>query len=199
VRGATGQAARDALKVAYRDQLLAVAATDLCAPDAAAVLPQVGAALADLADAALVAAHALAASEVPHAEQVRLAVVALGKTGARELNYISDVDVLYVCEAVEGAGLDDSRAQAVGSRLAAAIGQVCGGTTSEGSLWEVDAALRPEGKQGPLTRSLASHVAYYERWAQPWEFQAMLKARVVAGTRSWDAAGSRPSGPWSGR
>ena len=181
VRGAEGTAARDALKVAYRDQLVAIAATDLCAPDAAAVLPVVGAALADLADAALVAAHALATAEVPHADQVRLAVVALGKTGARELNYISDVDVLYVCEAVEGGGLDDSGAQAVGSRLAAAVGQVCGGTTPEGSLWEVDAALRPEGKRGPLTRSLASHVAYYERWAEPWEFQAMLKARVVAG------------------
>ena len=181
VAGTQGASARDALKAAYRDQLLAIAAADLCAPDAAALLPVVGAALADLADAALVAAHALATSEVPHAEEVRLSVVALGKTGARELNYISDVDVLYVCEPVAAGGPDDGRAQAVGSRLAAAIGQICGGTSPEGSLWEVDAALRPEGKQGPLTRSLASHVAYYDRWAQPWEFQAMLKARVVAG------------------
>ncbi|MFC6850838.1 bifunctional [glutamine synthetase] adenylyltransferase/[glutamine synthetase]-adenylyl-L-tyrosine phosphorylase [Aquipuribacter hungaricus] len=194
VRGREGTAARDALKVAYRDQLVAVAATDLCAPDAAAVLPRVGAALADMADAALVAAHALATWEVAQADQVRLTVVALGKTGARELNYISDVDVLYVCEPVEGGTLDEGDAQTVGARLAAAIGQVCGGTTPEGSLWEVDAALRPEGKRGPLTRSLASHVAYYERWAEPWEFQAMLKARVVAGDeelgRRWlDAVG----------
>ena len=164
------------------------------------MLPAVGAALADLADASLVAAHALATpGGAARATQVRLAVVALGKTGARELNYISDVDVLYVCEAVEDGGLDDSGAQAVGSRLAAAIGQVCGGTTPEGSLWEVDAALRPEGKRGPLTRSLASHVAYYERWAEPWEFQAMLKARVVAGDADLGAAGSRRSRRWSGR
>lgn len=176
-----GVAARDALKLAYRDQLLVIAATDLCVPDAAAALPRVGAALADLADAALTAAHALATREVPGADGVRLSVVALGKTGARELNYISDVDVLYVCEPREGSGTDDSRAQTVGSRLAAAIGQICGGVSPEGSLWEVDAALRPEGKRGPLTRSLASHVAYYERWAEPWEFQAMLKARVAAG------------------
>jgi len=186
-----GVAARDALKVAYRDQLVAIASTDLCAEDAGALLPRVGAALADLADAALQAASALACREVPGADQVRLAVIALGKTGAQELNYISDVDVLYVCEPVEES-VGDSRAQAVGSRLAAAIGQICGGVTSEGSLWQVDAALRPEGKGGPLTRSLASHVAYYERWAEPWEFQAMLKARVAAGDvelgRRWHEA-----------
>jgi len=180
VAGVSGPSARDALKVAYRDQLVAIAATDLCAEDAQALLPRVGRALADLADAALVAAHAVAVAEVPGADQVRLAVIALGKTGAQELNYISDVDVLYVCEPAEDS-VDDSRAQVVGSRLAAAIGQVCGGVTPEGSLWEVDAALRPEGKGGPLTRSLASHVAYYQRWAEPWEFQAMLKARVAAG------------------
>ncbi len=180
VTDSEGVAARDALKVAYRDQLVAIASTDLCAEDAGALLPRVGAALADLADAALEAACVLAAREVPGADQVRLAVIALGKTGAQELNYISDVDVLYVCEPVADS-VDDSRAQAVGSRLAAAIGQICGGTTSEGSLWQVDAALRPEGKGGPLTRSLASHQAYYDRWAEPWEFQAMLKARVAAG------------------
>ena len=180
VEGAEGQAARDALKVEYRDQLLTIAATDLCAQDATAVLPRVGAALADLADGALAAAHALAVREVPGADDVRLAVIALGKTGAQELNYISDVDVLYVCEPATDA-VDDSRAQAVGARMAACIGQVCGGVTPEGSLWQVDAALRPEGKRGPLTRSLSSHVAYYERWAEPWEFQAMLKARVAAG------------------
>ena len=49
------------------------------------------------------------------------------------------------------------------------------------AVWEVDAALRPEGKDGPLVRTLASHVAYYERWASTWEFQALLKARPIAG------------------
>ncbi|HEX2315716.1 MAG TPA: bifunctional [glutamine synthetase] adenylyltransferase/[glutamine synthetase]-adenylyl-L-tyrosine phosphorylase, partial [Thermomonospora sp.] len=57
----------------------------------------------------------------------------------------------------------------------------CSASTPEGSLWEVDAALRPEGKAGPLVRTLASHRAYYERWAKTWEFQALLKARPVAG------------------
>ena len=61
--------------------------------------------------------------------------------------------------------------------------RACSASTPEGALWEVDAALRPEGKSGPLVRTLASHRAYYERWAKPWEFQALLKARPVAGDR----------------
>ena len=59
--------------------------------------------------------------------------------------------------------------------------RACQANTGEGTLWPVDAALRPEGKDGPLVRSLASHEAYYRRWARTWEFQALLKARPVAG------------------
>ncbi len=59
--------------------------------------------------------------------------------------------------------------------------QVCCDHTAEGTIWPVDAALRPEGKAGPLVRTLASHRGYYERWAKTWEFQALLKARPVAG------------------
>ena len=61
--------------------------------------------------------------------------------------------------------------------------RACSTSTPEGALWEVDAALRPEGKAGPLVRTLASHGAYYRRWAKTWEFQALLKARPVAGDR----------------
>jgi glutamate-ammonia-ligase adenylyltransferase len=59
--------------------------------------------------------------------------------------------------------------------------RICSAVTAEGAIWPVDAALRPEGKSGPLVRTLASHVGYYERWAKTWEFQALLKARPVAG------------------
>ncbi len=59
--------------------------------------------------------------------------------------------------------------------------RACSITSPEGTIWPVDAALRPEGKAGPLVRTLASHVAYYQRWAKTWEFQALLKARPVAG------------------
>lgn len=180
----------DALRRAYRERLLRIAADDLTAPDATEHLPVVGAALADLAAAALEAALAVARAELegpegdPHGTGVRLAVIGMGKTGGRELNYVSDVDVVYVCEPgtrPDGTATTEEEALAVGTRLATGLQRVCSGTSAEPALWPVDAALRPEGKQGPLVRTLASHVAYYERWAATWEFQALLKARPVAG------------------
>ncbi|MFC8798479.1 bifunctional [glutamine synthetase] adenylyltransferase/[glutamine synthetase]-adenylyl-L-tyrosine phosphorylase [Promicromonospora sp. NPDC057138] len=176
----------DRLRRAYRARLLRIAATDVTAPDPTAVLPGVAAALADLAAAALEGALAIARSEeADHAAGVRLAVLGMGKTGGRELNYISDVDVIYVAEPgllPDGApACDEDHALRVATRLAGRLAQVCSGASAEPALWQVDAALRPEGKQGPLVRTLASHVAYYERWAVTWEFQALLKARPVAG------------------
>ncbi|GMA39388.1 glutamate-ammonia-ligase adenylyltransferase [Mobilicoccus caccae] len=105
----------------------------------------------------------------------------MGKCGGRELNYISDVDVIFVAEPAEGA--QETDAVAAATRLATSLMKTCSASTAEGSLWQVDAALRPEGKQGPLVRTVASHLAYYRRWAKTWEFQALLKARVVAGDR----------------
>ena len=67
--------------------------------------------------------------------------------------------------------------------LAAGLVRTCSQTTAEGALFPVDPNLRPEGRDGPLVRTLASHVAYYQRWAKTWEFQALLKARPVAGDR----------------
>jgi glutamate-ammonia-ligase adenylyltransferase len=176
----------DRLRRAYRARLLRIAATDVTAPDPLVVLPAVAAALADLAAAALEGALAIArADEDDHAAGVRLAVLGMGKTGGRELNYISDVDVIYVAEPgllPDGApACDEDHALRVAARLAGRLAQVCSGPSAEPALWQVDAALRPEGKQGPLVRTLASHVAYYERWAVTWEFQALLKARPVAG------------------
>lgn len=176
----------DRLRRAYRARLLRIAATDVTAPDPMVVLPAVAAALADLAAAALEGALAVArAEEEDHAAGVRLAVLGMGKTGGRELNYISDVDVIYVAEPgllPDGTpACDEDHALRVAARLAGRLAQVCSGPSAEPALWQVDAALRPEGKQGPLVRTLASHVAYYERWAVTWEFQALLKARPVAG------------------
>ena len=78
-------------------------------------------------------------------------------------------------------GVPDDKAGRAATRLASNLMQVCSDHTGEGTIWPVDANLRPEGKNGPLTRTLASHQGYYERWAKPWEFQALLKARPVAG------------------
>jgi glutamate-ammonia-ligase adenylyltransferase len=175
----------DDLRRGYRRELLRIAARDLTAADALAVLPDVAGELADLADATVEAALALARGEVPDWELCRLGVVALGKTGARELNYVSDVDVLYIAEpALDPDGVpvcETERCLGVASRLASALTRVCSAHTASGTIWAIDAALRPEGKAGPLARTLASHRAYYERWAKNWEFQAMLKARPMAG------------------
>ncbi len=175
-------AATDALRVAYRRRLLSIAGRDLVSADPVQDLPSVARDLADLASAALEAALAIARSELPKkAAPCRIAVIGMGKCGGRELNYVSDVDVIYVVEPVDGG--DETAALATGAKLAAALARACSASTAEGTLWPVDAALRPEGKAGPLARTLRSHVSYYERWAQTWEFQALLKARVVAGDR----------------
>ena len=177
----------DALRVYYRRGLLGIAALDLVAPDPLAKLPDTAAALADLAQAALEAALVIAQREAPDdAAQCRLAVIAMGKTGGRELNYVSDVDVIFVAEPTDG--IDEQDAMAAASRLASRLMTACSAATAHGTLWPVDAALRPEGKAGPLVRTVASHKAYYDRWAKTWEFQALLKARAVAGDREVGAA-----------
>ncbi|HEY2299038.1 MAG TPA: bifunctional [glutamine synthetase] adenylyltransferase/[glutamine synthetase]-adenylyl-L-tyrosine phosphorylase [Jatrophihabitans sp.] len=175
----TGAQAATALRTAYRRELIAIAGRDLSGELS---LPAVTSALADLADYTLQAALAVAAAELPAGcEPCRLAVIAMGKTGGRELNYVSDVDVVFVAEAgyadsVEGADGDTEKALRCATQLAGHLMRLCREVA-----WEVDAALRPEGKDGPLVRTLASHEAYYKRWASTWEFQALLKARAVAG------------------
>ncbi|MFD8010571.1 bifunctional [glutamine synthetase] adenylyltransferase/[glutamine synthetase]-adenylyl-L-tyrosine phosphorylase [Streptomyces sp. NPDC059762] len=165
------------LRVAYRRCLLGIAARDVCGTTDVA---QTAAELADLATATLRAALAIArAAEPADAARCRLAVIAMGKCGGHELNYVSDVDVIFVGEPVEGA--DEAKAIQAATRLASHLMRICSETTVEGTIWPVDANLRPEGRNGPLVRTLSSHLAYYQRWAKTWEFQALLKARPVAG------------------
>jgi [glutamine synthetase] adenylyltransferase / [glutamine synthetase]-adenylyl-L-tyrosine phosphorylase len=167
----------DALRVAYRRQLLAIAALDLADGMDVAV---VSAELADLAAATLEAGLAIArAGLAPGAAPCRLAVIGMGKCGGRELNYVSDVDVIFVAEPVDGD--DEPAAMRTATELASVLMRICSDHTAEGTIWPVDAALRPEGRSGRLVRTLASHLAYYRSWAKTWEFQALLKARPVAG------------------
>ncbi|MGH8960794.1 MAG: bifunctional [glutamine synthetase] adenylyltransferase/[glutamine synthetase]-adenylyl-L-tyrosine phosphorylase [Jatrophihabitantaceae bacterium] len=172
----TGPAAVEALRNAYRRELVAIAGRDLAGD---LTLREVTGALADLAGHTLQAGLAIAAAELPgDAEPCRLAIIAMGKTGGRELNYVSDVDVVFVAEPGErdDDGGDLDRGLATATTLARQAMRICRAVA-----WEVDAALRPEGRDGPLVRTLASHEAYYRRWASTWEFQALLKARPVAG------------------
>ncbi|MFJ6460783.1 bifunctional [glutamine synthetase] adenylyltransferase/[glutamine synthetase]-adenylyl-L-tyrosine phosphorylase [Streptomyces sp. NPDC091387] len=173
----------DALRVAYRRCLLSIAARDVCGTTDVA---ETAAELADLATATLRAALAIAGAATPQdAAQCRLAVIAMGKCGGHELNYVSDVDVIFVAEPADGA--EESAAIPAATRLAAHLMRICSDTTVEGTIWPVDANLRPEGRNGPLVRTLSSHLAYYQRWAKTWEFQALLKARPVAGDPSLGA------------
>ena len=175
------------LRRVYRDRLTAIVADDLTSADPIEHVPTVCRRMAELADAALDAALLVARAAVgPQADEVALAVIAMGKTGARELNYISDVDVVYVVgpahepqdaqEPVSEEHLVD-----VGTHLATELAHVVSATAPEPPLWPLDTALRPEGKDGALVRTLDSHLAYYRRWAASWEFQALLKARACAG------------------
>ena len=134
-----------------RLELLRIAARDLMGLDD---LPVVGRSLALLATEVLEAAGRIVGAD-------GLAVIGMGKLGGAELNYASDVDVMFV-------GTDGDRA----ARALIDVARTC---------FRVDANLRPEGRDGPLVRSLESYEAYWDRWAKTWEFQALLKARPVAG------------------
>ncbi|MFF9062856.1 bifunctional [glutamine synthetase] adenylyltransferase/[glutamine synthetase]-adenylyl-L-tyrosine phosphorylase [Streptomyces sp. NPDC014882] len=176
-RGLAGADDPVSLRVAYRRCLLSIAARDVCGT---IDLAETAAELADLATATLRSALGLARAAAPDdAALCRLAVIAMGKCGGHELNYVSDVDVIFVGEAVDGA--DEGKALRAATKLASHMMRICSETTVEGSIWPVDANLRPEGRNGPLVRTLSSHLAYYRRWAKTWEFQALLKARPVAG------------------
>lgn len=166
----------DELRVQYYRALLRIAARDLTALTS---FQQSSGELSDLAVATLGAALNIALAAEKRASSTRLTIMALGKTGGHELNYISDVDVIFIYEPAEGA--EDHVAMNAARRLASAVMRICGDHTGEGTIWEVDAGLRPEGKDGPLVRTLASHFSYYEKWASTWEFQALLKARFAAG------------------
>lgn len=181
--------ATNALRLCYYRQLAAIMAEDLAADDPTEIQPDISVMLSDLADATLDAALEIAKADVADARRCRFAIIAMGKLGARELNYVSDVDLIYAVEPVGDIGT--AALTRIGTRLAMALQRVCQsvmpGVTMP-PLWQIDTALRPEGKDGPLVRTLASHRSYYDKWARNWEFQALLKARPVAGDRELGAA-----------
>jgi glutamate-ammonia-ligase adenylyltransferase len=149
----------DGLRRFKRREMLRVALADLSGTDAS----EVGAGLASVADACVEAAL--------EQSDVTFAVIGMGKLGGCELNYSSDIDVMFVHEG------DPAEAERVAESLLRAIGEV----TPEGQAFRMDAALRPEGKSGPLARSLDSYLEYYSRWSEPWEHMALIKARASAG------------------
>jgi glutamate-ammonia-ligase adenylyltransferase len=176
-------AAWGALRVRYRRHLVRLTSFDLEQEDPLSGLDVVATALADLAAAALDASLAVARTLLPFPPEevaaTSLAIIGMGKAGAAELNYVSDVDVIFVARGEDGVASE--RALEIATRLAILTMRGINDFAKEPPLWEVDANLRPEGKDGALVRTLESHLAYYERWAKSWEFQALLKARPLAG------------------
>ena len=181
------------LRVRYRRWLARIADHDLSAEDPRDVFDGVAKALSDVAAAALEASIAVARTQLATATSgpgrfdadevrgTRFSIIGMGKAGAGELNYVSDVDVIFVAEGDEEKGLSNARAVDIATRIAVLCMRGISQPDIEPELWEVDPNLRPEGKQGALVRTLESHLAYYDRWAKSWEFQALLKARAFAG------------------
>jgi [glutamine synthetase] adenylyltransferase / [glutamine synthetase]-adenylyl-L-tyrosine phosphorylase len=109
--------------------------------------------------------------------KVPFAVIALGRFGGSELSYASDLDVVFVYDGSTASDFEEA------DRVARGMRRIIGGATPSSRLWELDADLRPEGRKGPLARSLEGYARYYADWALVWERQAMLRSRYAAGDR----------------
>ena len=155
-----------ALQRWHQRHLLGIAARDVLGHASVEV---VGADLSALAEASLEAALAVLQPQVP------LAVVAFGRLGGAELGYASDLDLAFVHRGGDPAATEEAE------RVAAGLLRFLGGDTPAEGIWAVDATLRPEGRNGPLSRSLEGWCAYLDRWASTWERQAYVRVRAVAG------------------
>jgi glutamate-ammonia-ligase adenylyltransferase len=180
VAGRGPGAARDTLRLLRRREVLRIAVRDLLR------LTPVGgtlAALSALADGLVDAALEVAATELGEAPARRgpltlgFAVLALGKLGGGELNFSSDVDLVYVHRDAGPGASSDARAQALGRQLTAVLAD----QTEEGHVYRVDLRLRPEGRAGSISHSLQAAAEYYRWRGATWERLALLKARPVAG------------------
>lgn len=161
----------DALRGFVAAQRLCVEARDVLGRSD---VVETGQALTDLAEATLEAALREVEPQVP------LAVIAMGRFGGAELAYSSDLDVLVVFDGAEGS----AAASAAADHAVSAWWRLVNGETPAVRLFALDAGLRPEGRQGPLARSLAAYATYYQRWAQVWERQALLRGRFAVGDRA---------------
>ena len=173
---ATPNARRDALRRFKPPEILRIGARDLLGY---ATMPETAREISDFADACVQMAVRICVEE-RQVQELPFAVLALGKLGGRELNYASDIDLIFV----HGDEADARAAVALGESVRDTLARA----TGAGFVFRVDLRLRPEGRFGPISRSLESCRAYYESWAEPWERQALLKARAVAGDAALGAA-----------
>jgi glutamate-ammonia-ligase adenylyltransferase len=177
---------RDALRRWKAREMLRIGVRDLIG---LADMPATAREFSNLADSCVQKAFEIALATHPATPTPPFAVIAMGKLGGQELNYSSDIDLMFV----HADGLPHDVLQASGrrvdtitylNRLAESLIKVLAEETANGHVFRVDMRLRPEGRFGPLTRSLSGFAAYYESWAEGWERQALLKARFIAGDRA---------------
>lgn len=164
----------NAVRRTHRQALLKIGVLDMVS---GAPVEEVTRRLSDLADACARTVLAIVCDEIDDDEDTprELAVVAMGKLGGRELNYSSDIDLVFV------SGNTDDDTMHRYTRVARRFSDAMSTLTDEGTLYRVDLRLRPDGKAGPLVNSEDSLRIYYENRGRPWEFQALLKARTIAG------------------
>ncbi|MDT4914093.1 MAG: [glutamine synthetase] adenylyltransferase / [glutamine synthetase]-adenylyl-L-tyrosine, partial [Pseudonocardiales bacterium] len=176
VAAARGARRQELLRTAFADLLEVSDVAEVCAALSMTTEATLEVAL-QVATRAVASSHDLAADELP----VRFAIIAMGRLGGAEIGYGSDADVLFVFEQIDGSEPASELANRVAGELAAKVRALLAAPSSTDPPLAVDADLRPEGRSGPLVRSLASYRSYYARWSSAWEAQALLRARPVAG------------------
>ena len=147
-------------------------------------------ALSDLAEALIELSSEVAWTEYARQKDLKhqpgYMIVGFGKLGGGELNYSSDVDLVYVVE----DGLDEQTDRDC-TRFFEAFGRAVTDRMGRGSLYRVDLRLRPYGGAGPIVRSMRAYEAYYQLYAEPWEVQALLRSKPIVGTpelcASWES------------
>ncbi len=195
-------ALQKALRCFKRSEIVRIAARDL---NGLASLEEVMRELSDLASSTLQIAYQvcrrclirdhgvpLLAGDDETAREAEMTVIGMGKLGGRELNFSSDIDIIYFYESDNGetAGIESGSGGRKGvislhaffNKLGEMISKALSQVTEDGFVFRVDVGLRPEGKSGDMAVSLRSAEIYYESWGQSWERTAMLKARPVAGS-----------------
>jgi glutamate-ammonia-ligase adenylyltransferase len=194
-RQSSSVAAVDAIRAIRRQELFRVAAGDLVGEND---VLSVGAALTDLASATIDATLTVAREASESHPVPRIAVIAMGRWGGREMSYASDADAMFVME--NGADPDADPTKVAGAVITE-VRKLLTRPAADPSL-SIDTDLRPEGKGGALIRSLSAYRNYYSRWSSTWELQALVRADALAGdeelgnalmaeidTRRWPEAG----------
>lgn len=173
-----GAGSEDSVSHRVLASLVSVALADVEGAGLVETTGSLSAAMDEIVADALNVAVGQVSERHPIASEIPFAVIAMGKWGARELNYYSDIDLVFVHDPADH---NESSAHAAALAIASRLISNLSSPTFDGPTLNVDADLRPEGTMGPLSRSLNGYAVYYDRWGEAWELQALLKARPVAG------------------